>query len=68
MKLYGINNKELDELIFTVKKISDDSIGMEFGLDKCAKVTFIRGRLTSTSEIKVWPNYYLLHHLSPGFW
>ena len=26
---------------------------MESGLDKCAKVTFIRGRLTSTREIKL---------------
>ena len=26
---------------------------MEFGLDKCAKATFIRGRLTSTSEVKL---------------
>ena len=26
---------------------------MEFGLDKCAKTTFIWKRLTSTSEIKL---------------
>ena len=26
---------------------------MKFGLDKCAKATFFRGRLTSTSEIKL---------------
>ena len=50
LKLYGENNKELDRLLCTVKKFSDD-IGMEFGLDKRAKATFIRGRLTSTSDI-----------------
>ena len=26
---------------------------MKFGLDKCAKATFLRGRLTSTIEIKL---------------
>ena len=52
LKLYGKKNKELDGLLCTVKKFSDD-IGMEFGLYKCAKTTFIRGRLTSTSEIKL---------------
>ena len=48
----GKNDKELDGLVRKVKKFSDD-IGMEFGLDKCAKATFIRGRLTSTSKIKL---------------
>ena len=52
LKLYGKNNKELHGLLCTVKKFSDD-IGMKFGLDKCAKPTFIRGRLTSTSGIKL---------------
>ena len=42
----GKNDKELDGFLCTVKKFSDD-IGMEFGLDKCAKATLIRGRLTS---------------------
>ena len=51
-KLYGKNDRELDGLLCTVKKFSDD-IGMEFDLDKCAKASFIRGRLTSTSEIKL---------------
>ena len=52
LKLYEKNDKELDGLLRTVNKFSDD-IGMEFGLDKCAKATFIRGRLTSMSEIKL---------------
>ena len=49
LKLYGKNDKELDRLLRTVKKFSDD-IGMEFGLDKCAKATYIRGR---SSEVKL---------------
>ena len=36
LKLYGKNDKELDGLLCTVKKFSDD-IGMEFCLDKCVK-------------------------------
>ena len=52
LKLYEKNYKELDGLLCTVKTFSDD-IGMEFGLDKCAKATFIRGRLTSTRKIKL---------------
>ena len=52
LKLYGKDDKELDGLLCTVTRFSDD-IGMEFGLDKCEKATFIRGRLTSKSEIKL---------------
>ena len=42
LKLYGTNDSQLNGLINTVKKVSDD-IQMEFGLDKCAKATFKRG-------------------------
>ena len=52
LKLYGKNDKELDGLLCTVKKLSDDN-GMEFRLDKCAKATLIRGRLTSTGKNKL---------------
>ena len=39
LKLYGTSDNQLNGLIGTVKKVSDD-IQMEFGLDKCAKATF----------------------------
>ena len=52
LKLYEKNDKGLDGLLNTVNKFSDN-IGMEFGLGKCEKAAFIRGRLTSTSEIKL---------------
>ena len=39
-------------LLKTVKGFSDD-IGMEFGLDKCAKATFIHGKLTKSSAISL---------------
>ena len=35
------NDKELEGLFSTVKQFSDD-IGMEFGLDKCTKASFIK--------------------------
>ena len=38
-----------------MKRFSDD-INMEFGLDKCAKATFKRGRLTSTTSITLNDN------------
>ena len=43
LKLYACNDFELEGLLKTVKTFSDD-IGMEFGLDKCAKETFKRGK------------------------
>ena len=52
LKLYEKNDKGLDGLLNTVNKFSDN-IGMVFGLGKCEKAAFIRGRLTSTSEIKL---------------
>ena len=50
LKLYGKNDYVLEGLLRTVKTFSD-GIGMTLGLDKCAKATFIRGKLKSTSSI-----------------
>ena len=50
LKLYGKNDYKLEGLLRTVKTFSDD-IGITFGLDTCAKTTFIRGKLKSTSSI-----------------
>ena len=43
LKLYGTNDSQLNGLINTVKKVSDD-FWMEFGLDICAKAIFKRGK------------------------
>ena len=51
LKLYAKNDKELESLHSTVKQFSDD-IGMEFGLDKRAKATFIKGKLTRTTAVE----------------
>ena len=43
LKLYAKNDKEIDALVNTVRIFSKD-INMEFGLEKCAKVTITRGK------------------------
>ena len=50
LKLYGTNDSQLNGLISTVKKVSDD-IQMEFGLDKSTKATFKRGKKVSAEGI-----------------
>ena len=55
LKLYWKNDYELDELLKTIKRFSDD-MGMTFGLDICAKATFIRGKLKYTSSIALDTN------------
>ena len=44
------SDKQLTGLINTVKNVSDD-IKMEFGLDKCAKASFKRGKKVSAEGI-----------------
>ena len=44
--------KNLTEQLKLVKRFSED-IQMEFGLDKCAKCTFVDGKPTKTNNIKV---------------
>ena len=44
LKLYAKDDGELEGLLKIVKGFSDD-IGMDFGLSKCPKATFKRGKL-----------------------
>ena len=53
LKLYGKSDCELDGFLKTVKTFSDDTV-MAFGLDKCAKATFIRRKLKYTSSIELY--------------
>ena len=55
LKQYGTNDNQLTGLVNTFKKVSDD-IKMEFGLDKCAKATFKRGKKISAEEIQLNEN------------
>ena len=52
LKTYAKNDDEQTGLLRTIKSFSDD-IGMEFGLDNCAKATFKRGRLAHSSNIEL---------------
>ena len=55
LKLYGTSDKQLTGLINTVKNVPDD-IQMEFGLDKCAKASFKRGKKVSAEGIPLNDN------------
>ena len=49
LKTFARDDNQQTGLLTTVKTFSDD-IKMEFGLDKCAKATFKRGKLTKTTN------------------
>ena len=52
LKTYAKNDQEQTGLLTIVKGFSDD-IKIEFGLDKCAKATFNKGKLTTTESIQI---------------
>ena len=52
LKLFAKNDQQLEGLLSTVKAFSDD-ICMDFGLDKCAKATFVKGKLRKTTSIEL---------------
>ena len=43
LKLFAPNDEKLSDQLKLVKQYSED-IQMEFGLDKCAKCTFMQGK------------------------
>ena len=52
LKLYSKKEQEQIGELKIVKQFSD-GIGMEFGLEKCAKASFKKGKLTSTGNIVI---------------
>ena len=52
LKLYASNDNQLTTLINITKLFSDD-IRMEFGFEKCNKVTIKKGKLMTTGDIKL---------------
>ena len=54
LKLYGMSIVELESLLNTVRIFSND-ISMEFGLDKCATLAIIKGKVTETQGMNL-PN------------
>ena len=55
MKLIAKSEEELQKQIQTVKAFIDD-INMEFGLEKCAKITFKRGKLSHSQNLVIDTN------------
>ena len=55
LKLIAKSEEELQNQIQTVKPFSDD-INMEFGLEKCARITFKRGKLTHLQNLVIDTN------------
>ena len=52
LELCAKDDSELEGLLRIVKGFSDD-IGMEFGLSKCAKATFKRGKLETSDHVRL---------------
>ena len=52
LKLFAKDKNNLEGLLQVVKKFSED-IGMSFGLDKCAKVTFKIQKLTGATSVEL---------------
>ena len=52
LKLFAKYDHELEELLQTEKKFSDD-VGMKFELEKFAKVNFIKGRFGKSRSIEL---------------
>ena len=64
LKLCRKNEQEQVGELKVVKQFSDD-IGMEFGLEKCAKASFKKGKLTSTGNIVIDVDTEI-HGVGPG--
>ena len=55
LKTFAKDDEEQQKILTIVKAFRDD-IMMEFGLDKCAKATFKKGKLTSAENINLGPD------------
>jgi hypothetical protein len=64
LKLLGKSEEELQKQIQTVTTFSDD-IYMEFGLDKCAKIVFKKGKLVHSQNLAV-DKYREIQELEQG--
>ena len=50
--LFVKDDNDLEGLLQTVKKFRD-GVGISFGLNKCAKATFKRGKLTGATSVEL---------------
>ena len=59
LKLYGQDDKELDKLLEIVHSFSK-AIGMEFGLDKCAKCTIKKGKKIKSPDKEIEEGKFII--------
>ena len=52
LKIYACSDKEMESLVNTVRIFSED-ISMEFGFEKCTKVSINKGKLVTTENLKL---------------
>ena len=52
LKIYACSDKEMESLVNTIRIFSED-ISMEFGFEKCAKVSINKGKLVATENVKL---------------
>ena len=64
LKLYARSDTHLETLLCTVHMFSAD-VGLTFGLDKCAKLSVVRGKLKPSGEA-VLPARINIRELSVG--
>ena len=64
LKTFAKNDNEQTGILNTLKKFSDD-INMDFGLEKCAKATCIKGKLTTWQNVQLDINT-TIKDLEPG--
>ena len=64
LKLFAGSDAQLEVLSRTVHMFSDD-VGLTFGLDKCAKLSVLRGRLNPSVDV-VLPAGVRIRELSVG--
>ena len=63
LKLYASNDQQLNQMIAIVKTFSDD-IRMQFGIEKCNKITIVKGKIKPSGNI-ILNNGELLKSLEP---
>ena len=64
LKLYWGNEKGLNALVQTVHVFSED-IGMEFGIEKCAKLVMEKGKIVKSVGIEL-PDGKVIKSLQEG--
>ena len=64
IKIYAKNEKELKKMSRTVQTFSSD-VNMKFGLEKCARVTNVRGKLKRKERAEDFEEEFI-KELVPG--